>query len=44
MKDDENRLFHQLVSQLLRTLRYVREYFGELVGSIILLHAWFGVL
>jgi len=39
-KDDEVGLFQQFVSQLPRTLGYVREYFGELLGSIILSACW----
>jgi len=35
-KDDEIQLFRRSVSQLPRTQRYVREYFCELLGSIIL--------
>jgi len=34
--DDEIRLFQRSVSQLPHTQRYVRMYFCELVGSIIL--------
>ena len=34
-EDDEIGVFHEFVSELLHTLRYVREYFGELLGSII---------
>jgi len=42
-EDDEIRLFRGSVSQLLLTQRYVRKCFCELLGSIILSHAWFGV-
>jgi len=36
-KDDEIQLFQRSVSQLPHTQRYVREYFCELLGSIILI-------
>jgi len=35
-KDDEIQLFRRSVSQLPRAQKYVREYFCELLGSIIL--------
>jgi len=36
-KDDEIRLFWRSVSQLSHIQKYVREYFCELLGSIIML-------
>ena len=35
-EDDENGNLRRLISRLPRTLRYVCEYFCELLGSIIL--------
>ena len=40
-EDDEIGMFQRLISRLPRTLRYVWKCLCELLGSVILLHAWF---